>query len=49
MDCSPYCNIDVEMGPIHREKVEAGQSQEGRRGHEVEVRVVSNCQVPHHG
>ena len=45
---SPDRNIDVEMGSIHREKVERGQTQQGGRGHEVEVRVVSKGQVPHH-
>ena len=47
-DSSPDGDIDVEVGSIHREKVERGQPQQGGRGHEVEVRVVSKGQVPHH-
>ena len=39
-DGSPDSDIDVEMGSVHREKVEGGQAQQGGRGHEVEVGVV---------
>ena len=47
-DSSPDSNIDVEMGSINREKVEGGQPQQGGRGHEVEVGVVGEGQVPDH-
>lgn len=47
-DRRPDGNIDMEMGSIHREKVERGQTQQGGRGHEVEVGVVGKCQVPDH-
>ena len=47
-DSSPDGDIDVEMGSIHREKVERGQTQQGGRGHEVEVGVVGKGQVPDH-
>ena len=47
-DGSPDSDIDVEMGSVHREKVEGGQAQQGGRGHEVEVGVVGEGQVPDH-